>query len=332
MVIPRGLHALSEFSEIVHEISSKFLAGRVVIAKSLEHQLATSLALLGHISKTSGSRRVPTQRVSWSKVDRWCKIFSKLDAAIEMSIQDSDITSSSVTQHTVDEVQAIIDRLYAKLAEEGQLAYVAEQDTLSLRSAQSENVLRQLKAFKGSSFHTLESLWHPAENNYTSDPDIWAQLLMEEASARQGSPRGDVTRGSDLLHNWSMDLTSCRLALDDAEVEQILLDAPTGKAPGPDGVPACCFKVFARYLVPVFQEAWAELLNGQASEHVGLRKWTIAPKEAGVNTLAKLRDLEICSEARKVLARMMNKILDEVFCNQLHETQQAFLSVAEIFS
>ena len=46
--------------------------------------------------------------------------------------------------------------------------------------------------------------------------------------------------------------------------------------------------------------------------------------------LNKLRDLEVCNEARKVLARMANVLLDEVCREQIHQTQQAFFSGRDI--
>ena len=72
----------------------------------------------------------------------------------------------------------------------------------------------------------------------------------------------------------------------------IILDAPAGKSPGPDGIPSSCLKIFGRQLVPIFQEAWTELCNGETSSHIGMRKWTVFPKEDGANTVAKLRDIE----------------------------------------
>ena len=38
----------------------------------------------------------------------------------------------------------------------------------------------------------------------------------------------------------------------------------------------------------------------------------------GANTIDKLRDLELGNEVRKVLARMLFKVLDEVFVNMNH--------------
>ena len=63
---------------------------------------------------------------------------------------------------------------------------------------------------------------------------------------------------------------------------------------------------------------------------LGLRKWTIAPKLAGACATAKLWDLEVCNEARKVLARMFNKLVNEVCTHAIHSSQQALLSGRDI--
>ena len=104
------------------------------------------------------------------------------------------------------------------------------------------------------------------------DPSERTKILLSEAAQRQGLPRGDDAAGEDMLQNWGVDLSTCRLSLDDAEVEALILGAPSGKAPGPDGLPAAAFKVFARQLTPLFQEAWGDLLDGQTADFLGLRK------------------------------------------------------------
>ncbi len=207
---------------------------------------------------------------------------------------------------------------------------IKEQDSSFLQTGQSDCMLRKLKSMKSSDRRQVEQLWIEDEQRYSEDPADWARILTQEAQSRQGVPRGAVHAGISLLNDWGVDLSSCRLRLNDAEVEAIILGAPRDKVPGPDGIPSACLKVFARYLTPIFQEAWDELLLGQSSEHLGLRKWTIFPKEQGASTTAKMRDIEVCNEMRKVLARMLNVLLDEVGKDALGPAQQAFLSGRDI--
>ena len=54
---PQGMLALSQFTDQVHSIAAKFLRERIVIARSVEHQLATALALLDEVSEAAGLTR-----------------------------------------------------------------------------------------------------------------------------------------------------------------------------------------------------------------------------------------------------------------------------------
>ena len=165
---------------------------------------------------------------------------------------------------------------------------------------------------------------------------------MNEARERQGADASDPSAGEELLASWPVDLSACRLRLEDVEVEEILLAAPNNKTPGTDGVPAEFFKRprYVRELAGVFQEAWVQLTGQYIDQHVdsehpfrrlvGRRKWVVCPKEDGVTRTARLRDLEMCSTVRKTIARMYTRILDEQFREQLHPAQQAFTRDGDI--
>ena len=77
----------------------------------------------------------------------------------------------------------------------------------------------------------------------------------------------------------------------------------------------------------MFQGAWTELLEGRFREtdHLGDRVWVVAPKEAGAYTTARLRDVEVCETARKILARMSHRVLQEVCATSISRAQQAFI-------
>ena len=66
---------------------------------------------------------------------------------------------------------------------------------------------------------------------------------------------------------------------------------------------------------------------------LALKTWLVVPKCEGANRTEKLRDLELGNESRKILARMMNKIFDEVCAHpvrDLSRSQQAFMSGRDI--
>ena len=92
------------------------------------------------------------------------------------------------------------------------------------------------------------------------------------------------------------------------------------------GVSSEFFKAYSKTSAPLFQKGCQELLLGTYSDpdHLGCRKWTVIPKGAYVRTTEKLRDLEMTNVVRKTLARMANRILDEVFRTQWCAAQQAF--------
>jgi len=90
--------------------------------------------------------------------------------------------------------------------------------------------------------------------------------------------------------------------------------------------------------VAAFQEAWADLLGtGLDPEEpdgwlrlLNQRTWVVLPKEDGANRTARLRDIELCNETRKVLARIATTLLDEVCDTSLSRFQQAFVSKRDI--
>ena len=66
---------------------------------------------------------------------------------------------------------------------------------------------------------------------------------------------------------------------------------------------------------------------------LGFKKWIVAPKVEGANTIDKSRDLELGNEVRTVLTRMLPKVLDEVCQHESHglcHTQQAFVTGRDI--
>ena len=81
-------------------------------------------------------------------------------------------------------------------------------------------------------------------------------------------------------------------------------------------------KRYARQVAPVFSEAWQELAasdssvaSGAIHKCLGLKTWVVIPKVASANTIRQLRDLELGNEIRKILARMLLRLLDEVCQN-----------------
>ena len=179
-------------------------------------------------------------------------------------------------------MQRVAHDLIDLLARDAPPAPPKEQDTLKRATASSENLLRSLKNMRPRERQSLDILWDERRQRYTDDISEWAGIIVADAMARQGAPRGDETAGQEFLDAWGIDLGSCDTSLPDDEVEEIILDGKEGVAPGPDGIPAVVLKRFARQLVALYQEAWHDLgLGAPPSDQIGLRKWTVAPKEPG---------------------------------------------------
>ena len=328
---PRGLDGLAAFSDAVYEIAHEYLRKHIVVATTPQHQLAVTLALLEHISVRHGPDRVPAPAVDWAQVDRWCLIYPRLADSVILDLNAAAPSIVRVTETTIDFVQRIAHDLIDLLAREAPSYPATEPDTLKRATASSENLLRSLKTMRPRERNTLDMLWDERNNCYTEDPSDWADIITRDAISRQGAPRGDESYGQELLDTWGIDLRGCATNLPDDEVEEILLDGKDGVAPGPDGIPAVVLKRFARQLVALYQEAWHDLgLGAPPSAQLGLRKWTVAPKEPGATRTARLRDIEVCNETRKVIARMVNRVLNRVLADQLSEAQQAFVTGREI--
>ena len=66
---------------------------------------------------------------------------------------------------------------------------------------------------------------------------------------------------------------------------------------------------------------------------LGFKKWIVVPEMEGAITIDKLRHLELGNEVRKLLARILFKVLDEVCQHEsygLCHAQQAFVTGRDI--
>ena len=184
----------------------------------------------------------------------------------------------------------------------------------------------------------MNELWDAHDGNFIDDTACMAKLIQDAAQDRQGRVTSSPLYGQNLLDQWYANFSQCRVNVERHEIANIILDSPNGKKPGPDGLPAAFLKRCCHQLAIIFQETWIELESGRAPiDHVrmclGFKKWIVVPKVEGANTIDKLRDLELGNEVRKVLARMLFKVLDEVCQHESHglcHAQQAFVTGRDI--
>ena len=184
----------------------------------------------------------------------------------------------------------------------------------------------------------VHELWDAHNGNFVDGTASMAKLIQDAAQDWQGRVTSSLLHGQNLLDQWRANFSQCRVSVERHEIANIILDSPNGKKPGPDGLPAAFLKRYRHQLATIFQEAWIELASGCAPiDHgrvcLGFKKWIVVPKMEGANTIDILRDLELGNEVRKVLARMLFKVLDEVCQHESHglcHAQQAFVKGRDI--
>ena len=77
--------------------------------------------------------------------------------------------------------------------------------------------------------------------------------------ARSGEPRGDSTKGGNLLDGWNVDFSNRRTNVTETEIMRLLLSIKLGKRPGPGGVCGEAYKCAAVVIAPAFLEAFGQL-------------------------------------------------------------------------
>ena len=327
---PASIAGLVSFSDGVHAFASSYLSSRVVLAKTARHKLELALA---------ASKLLKRYPIDETRLARICAADPGLQEIVELEV-DVNIPGD-VRAH-----DAVLERLRARCEEQARAAVVeasAATESPACNSAdfrgheQSESILQELKRIKSGKRTSLCELWDEQRQDFTADKDRMAEIIKGSVMERQGSSQAAPFAGQTLLDSWQADFRLCRAGVSLHEIEVIILDGPNGKQPGPDGVPAAILKRYTRRIAGVFHETWEELSAGACPEVVnellGWKKWVVIPKTDGANTLGKLRDLELGNEVRKVLARVLFKILDEVCQHSergLTKAQQAFVQGRDI--
>ena len=114
---------------------------------------------------------------------------------------------------------------------------------------------------------------------------------------------------------------------------KILLDIKPRKRPGSTGVVGAAYKFSAKYLAPVFGEAFVQLQDvslqaDDVPQHLFETIWAPVAKKAGANTISATRDLEMPNEDMKVLERMTALLVDNCAASDIRIHNQAFFRAA----
>ncbi|HIF32153.1 MAG TPA: reverse transcriptase-like protein [Planctomycetaceae bacterium] len=330
---PRGLAGLVSFVELVQGYGATFMGSHVVKAVSAEHKLAVALAAANAIANLSSA--------SERRLSRLCQVDPYLSEVIEIEVDLAEHGRSVASAESRTRLERYCRRLAQEAlddrssidsrGESSATIHDPGQESSFLRHQASGDTLRKLKELKAGSRNACEELWDEEEQAYVGEPERMAEIIMKAAQERQGRSHATAGAGKSFLDHWGANFSKCRTSLARHEIERIILDGPSNKRPGPDGVPGAVFKRYARVLSYVFEEAWTDLSSGESLGEHGLalarKVWMVAPKPkfGSAPKVANLRDLEMGNEVRKILARMLTAVLDEVCVEQLHPAQQAFM-------
>ena len=326
-----GLADLSSLVGALYACASNFLSTHVIIATTARQRLELALTAM---------RLLERHPIDERRFSRLCAADCDLSAFIELYVDLDVFDSTSVPPHVLERlaercrVQADAV-LVENLARPGILSDPAERFR---GHRQHESTLQSLKRLKHGTLLAVHELWEAHDGTFIDDTACMAKLIQDAAQDQQGRVTSSPLHGQNLLDHWYANCSQCRVNVERHEISNIILESPNGKKPGPDGLPAAFLKHCFHQLAIVFQEAWIELASGRAPiDHVrlclGFKKWIVVPKMEGANTNDKLRDLELGNEVRKVLARMIFKVLDEVCQHEsdgLCHAQQAFVTGREI--
>ena len=342
-----GGTALEEITTAIYATSTEYMRTHRLQATSTRHKAEVTLRLLHHLETYSS--------IDLSYAARLVRIYPNLSELF--TVDAGELTGDRLTvdagdlsrlrrhlAHLTSLIAAETSRYSGEIPAAGDDNETPDEPDCARASVDrpdhglrnhsfNQGVHSLMRDLNPTIRHEIHQLWDEKNKCFVDDGPGMARLILEGGHARQGIANDQPTAGKKFLDDWDADFSRVRLFLFLVEVEEIILSAPAEKAPGPDGVPAEFYKCLAPMIAPYFLQAWHELFeeNYPAVGHLGSRKWVVAAKEAGANTLARLRDIEAGNTVRKTLARMTIRVLDEVMSAVLVSgTQEAFHSKGDI--
>ena len=289
----------------MYACASTFLSTHIIIATTARQRLEFALTTM---------RLLERHPIDERRLSRVCAADPDLSAIVELHVDLDVFDSTSVPPH-------VLERLAERCRVQADALLIetpAKPDILSdpaegLRGhRQHESTLQSLERLKQGMPLAVNELWDAHNGNFVDDTVSMAKLIQDDAQDRQGRVTSSPLHGQNLLDQWFANFSQCRVSIEQHEIANIISDSPNGKKPGPDGLPAAFLK---RRMC------------------VGFKKWIVVTKMEGAKTIDKLGDLELGNEVRKVLARMLFKVLDEVCQHEslgLCHAQQAFVPGRDI--
>ena len=138
----------------------------------------------------------------------------------------------------------------------------------------------------------------------------------------------DEEKLNQLLQNLDWRLTDDESAemsgpISAEEVLQILIDLPSEKSPGPDGLSEGVYKTLGLYLAKIFNKISEK---GNVPESYRLAHVTLLPKEADPYNTGLYRPISLTNADYKIMTRIWAKRLDKVLKKHIGHHQRGFIS------
>ncbi len=286
-----GMKGLCEFAELVQLVAKDCMGGRIFIAESPDHKFDVIAAALRSSVRCSGEH-VNMQALCFRKAARFCNIVPALEAAITWDLDLQDGTVLLDVSVAREQLRALHSEIVAQHATEAAEPQDSDQNYgTSLQTGSCRPyTLQRIKEHLPKTMHHVVKLRDQDAADFAYDEARIAELLTADARVRQGAARG----GEDLLRHATLNLRDMRSNVHDDEILNAILDGNASASPGPNGVRGHPYHAYASLLIPVFREAFNEIVTGSES----LPPFTeglLRPigKTANPCTFKQIRDLEL---------------------------------------
>lgn len=190
-------------------------------------------------------------------------------------------------------------------------------------------------------FHAMATIQHRNNSITTlinqdgvevSDHDGKSKLLHEAFKERLGqSENFDVP--DHLLHLLPThhDLSFLEVSFTKEEIDVVIKDLPTNKAPGPDGFNTDFIKKCWHIIQQDFYDLCEQFQQGDLClQSINNSFITLIPKEAGANTVNDYRPISLLNCTIKLITKLLANRLQSVILELVHVNQYGFLKTRTI--
>jgi len=163
--------------------------------------------------------------------------------------------------------------------------------------------------------------------NWIADHDGKAALLYLAYKNRMGvSLQPQMLFDLDQLINLNVDLSSLIEPFSKEEIDQVVKNMPTDKAPGPDGFNGLFLKKCWPFIKEDFYKLCFDFFDGQVNlESINASFITHIPKINNPETVNDFRLISLLNCSIKLLTKLLADRLQSVILQLLHSNQYGFI-------